>query len=188
MLYTRAIDENNKAYAYEHTQSYELLFECVKREKGIVLSFNGVAKDEYGKPFFPGHPHIHFSITHCTGLVCCFIGDDECGIDAEMICTPRDKVAKRVFSESEFAEFEKRQGRERDIFFTSIWTLKEAYSKAVGRGLAVIKNVSFYGNDGRILSNFPEYGFHQYISEEHIISVCTKGNCPKSDMQEYYPF
>ncbi|MDE6593844.1 MAG: 4'-phosphopantetheinyl transferase superfamily protein [Oscillospiraceae bacterium] len=188
MLYTRVIDENNRSYAYEHSQSYELLFESVKKEKGIVLSFADVAKDEYGKPFFPEYPHIFFSITHCRGLACCIIDGSECGIDAEMICSPRDKVAKRVFSDSEFAEFEKRQGREREIFFTSIWTLKEAYSKAVGRGLAVIKNVSFYGNGGRILSNFPDFGFRQYMSGEHIISVCTRGNCPKSDLREYYPF
>ncbi|MCM1579235.1 MAG: 4'-phosphopantetheinyl transferase superfamily protein [Ruminococcus sp.] len=175
MLYTREIDENDGSYAYEHTKAYELLYESVKRETGITVGDGDIAKDGFGKPYFPAHPEVHFSITHCRGLVACLIEDDVCGVDAEAILPVREKAARRVFSEDELKELDKRQGSDREIFFTSLWTLKEAYTKANGRGLAVIKDLHFHSENGRLTSNFPEYRFVICRKGRYIVSVCGRG-------------
>ena len=188
MLYIKLTDGKDNSYKFQHDEGCRLLFEGVQRETGINLSPENISVDNFGKPFLAEYPELHFSISHCDGMVGCLISGSECGLDCEKIRPARSKVAKRVFSEEEFRLFEQLQGSERDIFFTSLWTLKEAYSKKMGRGLAVIKEICFHGNeDGRIISCFHELEFRQYRLGEHIISLC--GNyLPKVEYEEFFPF
>jgi len=99
--------------------------------------------DEHGRPHITSpasHTGKRFSITHTSGLVACattYRGD--VGVDAEAHdreSRPMD-VARRFFHPAEFACLEAcSPEQQRDTFF-DVWTLKEAYVKALGRGLAL---------------------------------------------------
>lgn len=81
---------------------------------------------------------LHFNVAHAAGMVALAVGRVPLiGIDVE----PLDRrvplhVAPRYFSESEVAALQALPPEERPRRFLRLWTLKEAYLKAVGEGLA----------------------------------------------------
>lgn len=91
----------------------------------------------------PGAGSLSFSISHTEGLVLVGVARGRrIGVDAENTTTrsaPRN-VASRYFSAAEVRDLRLTpQGLQRARFF-DYWTLKEAYGKAVGGGLAIPLN------------------------------------------------
>jgi 4'-phosphopantetheinyl transferase len=94
-----------------------------------------------------GKPHIispsygqqiKFSIAHCDGaVVVVATTQGECGVDIERIRPMSDyqNIAMRVLSDEERLELEGFTKLEAAHRFLQIWTLKEAYGKALGVGL-----------------------------------------------------
>lgn len=76
------------------------------------------------KPYCLG---FEMSISHSAGVVAVALSDVPIGVDIEKIRQPRIRAAKRLFTEAELAVVDSR--------FWDIWTRKEAYGKAQGRGL-----------------------------------------------------
>lgn len=82
---------------------------------------------------------LRFNISHTRGLVCVAVtqGHD---IGADVEWTGRknqlDDIARVKFSKPEAAQLAGLQGLEKAQVFFSFWTLKEAYIKAIGKGLA----------------------------------------------------
>lgn len=101
------------------------------------------APDEFGRPFWKHHGTripLYFSLSHTRGMVCCVIGNNmEIGCDVELI-RPRKyerNLAEKIFSSQELSHYlSLPEGRQRTFFYTS-WTLKEAFVKAVGKGLRI---------------------------------------------------
>lgn len=188
MLYIKYLDENISSYAILHDTVYELLFNSLRAEYDVSLSFNDIGRGEYGKPYLINYPNIHFSLSHCKGLCVCLLSDGICGVDAENIRPVREKTAQRICSPNEYELLSAKSGMDKDLFFTSLWTLKESYAKADGRGISVIKNAVFEGKNGKIISNRPEYSFMLYKENSHIIALCGESNMNSADIEEYYPF
>ena len=98
----------------------------------------------YGKPFLvPSSTTtgLSFNLSHCDGLVACIVAVDvDVGIDAEAIdgMLDADTMARQCFSRAEIDAI-RRCGDEnaRQERFVELWTLKEAYVKACGRGLSM---------------------------------------------------
>jgi 4'-phosphopantetheinyl transferase len=94
----------------------------------------------YGKPAAvvdQAEPQIRFNLSHTNGLaiVAAAIGR-EIGVDAEKITRPAPlEIADRYFTRQESDLLPQATGRRRDAAFFSIWTLKEAYMKALSRGM-----------------------------------------------------
>lgn len=94
--------------------------------------------DAHGKPALLSSrdlPDIKFNLTHTKGLSACVITlDKACGIDAENIHRKNklDAVARRMFSDEELEVLSVDGERS----FYDFWTLREAYVKALGTGLA----------------------------------------------------
>jgi 4'-phosphopantetheinyl transferase len=94
-----------------------------------------------GKPLIanPGTPALRFNLTHTRALAACIVSlDVDCGIDAEQLSArhnPED-IAKRMFSADENAHLQRLSGVARLEYFYSCWTLREAYVKARGVGIA----------------------------------------------------
>ena len=90
-----------------------------------------------GKPRVGPGAGPHFNLSHCEGLVACAVSSQfELGIDVE----PLHREAPLEIAEIHFTPME--QGRiaamprpEQAMAFWQIWTLKEAFIKATGRGL-----------------------------------------------------
>lgn len=99
------------------------------------------ARGDHGKPEIdnPGVPALGFNLTHTAGLAACIVTlDADCGIDAEYVRERRhaQSVARRMFSPTECANLETRTGRAYLQYFFECWTLREAYVKARGVGIA----------------------------------------------------
>jgi 4'-phosphopantetheinyl transferase len=95
-----------------------------------------------GKPYLSDSlsgQGLAFNLSHTRGLVACAIGRDvDIGLDVESIdrtVDGRDIVA-RYFSPDEFRQLEDCNVADRPARFIELWTLKEAYIKAIGRGLS----------------------------------------------------
>ena len=93
----------------------------------------------WGRPA-PTIPGVGFSITHTASLIGCAVAaNDAVGLDAER---PADVAAAlahvgapRVLSDSETARVASAGPAERTKLLGTLWTLKEAYAKAIGAGL-----------------------------------------------------
>lgn len=108
---------------------------------------------ENGKPVYADRPDICFNLSHSGHYAVCLICNVPSGIDIEGDRTVPFRVADRFFSDRE------RQwiGESEERFFR-IWTLKEAYSKAVGKGVALaVSDVEFVAVHS---------GFEAYIAGE----------------------
>ena len=92
---------------------------------------------EQGKPYLPGLPDVHFSLSHSGTRVLCALSDAELGCDVEGTCRCDPALARRFFHPDETAWLLSLPPREQDGAFLRLWTLKESYVKAVGLGLSL---------------------------------------------------
>jgi 4'-phosphopantetheinyl transferase len=97
----------------------------------------------YGRPEIldrpPGVPDLRFNISHTNGLIACAVTvGREIGVDVEDIGRHlTHDVAGRHFARREVDDLRKLpEDQQRRVFF-DYWTLKEAYIKARGLGLAL---------------------------------------------------
>jgi 4'-phosphopantetheinyl transferase len=102
-----------------------------------------------------GDPPLLFSLSHTHGIVACAVSRGlEVGIDVESIDRIVDAtgVARRFFAPAEIAMLDACGDETRPTRFVELWTLKEAYVKALGRGLIVpLDQFRFsFDNAGRI--------------------------------------
>jgi 4'-phosphopantetheinyl transferase len=107
-----------------------------------------------GKPFIlspSGAPTLAFNLSHTHGFVACAIAaGGEVGIDVESVDRATDgrRIAARYFSKAERDWLDACDPRERAIRFIEHWTLKEAYLKAIGRGLSYRLNAFGFAFEG----------------------------------------
>jgi len=108
----------------------------------------------YGCPEIQ-HPHLaqplRFNLSHSGNLVVCAVGFQcELGVDVEYIKNGENlfEIAQSHFSRSEVESLSRLSGQAQIQRFYEYWTLKEAYIKARGMGLAIpIQNFSFELSD-----------------------------------------
>lgn len=87
----------------------------------------------------PDAPPLRFNISHTNGLVAVAIaGDREVGVDVEWVNRGlTHDVASRFFAPREVADLRSLPAEDQPRAFFDYWTLKEAYIKARGLGLAL---------------------------------------------------
>jgi 4'-phosphopantetheinyl transferase len=94
---------------------------------------------EFGKPLLVDH-HLYFNLSHTADIIALAVSDlPDIGIDIELI-QPRDRltaVAYRCFSPQEFQAWQRTPSHLQPALFYRLWTKKEAFVKAVGRGIAL---------------------------------------------------
>lgn len=99
--------------------------------------------NEYGKPYLNANTHkgeLKFNVSHSKDIVVYAVTlNREIGIDVEYLkeVSKADKIVERFFSEEEKKFYNSQsEDRKKWAFFT-LWTRKEAYSKAMGRGIGL---------------------------------------------------
>jgi len=94
-----------------------------------------------GKPYIQNFNGLYFNLSHSQDLaIYALCRDREVGIDLEFInfqCDV-DSIAKRYFLPSEQKVISSLGDRDKYLAFYRAWTLKEAYGKATGEGIANI--------------------------------------------------
>ena len=122
------------------TWSKQILIQTIE-EKGFKFD-SKIEKTVEGKPFFPFNNDLHFSISHTKEFIAIAINDKPIGIDIERTRKYNKSLVNRFFHPSEIKILEEtKEEQERDILFTKIWTLKEAYVKCTGTGIANSFNI-----------------------------------------------
>ncbi|MGH1352050.1 MAG: 4'-phosphopantetheinyl transferase family protein [Methyloligellaceae bacterium] len=127
----------------------------VLRRKALTIATDGeVAVNQWkfgrtkeGKPYIcEGFPEISFSITHCDGATFAAVSTQyNIGIDAELAeGIVEDALINDVLSIGEYQSLRGLPEDKRNSRFFELWTLKEAYTKLTGTGLAVdLKQIAF---------------------------------------------
>ncbi len=102
-------------------------------------------------------PTVHgrvlgFNLSHARGLIACAVGAGrEIGIDVEGAPSGIDvsSLAERHCSDSERRQLSALPPEERGDRFIALWVLKEAYVKALGRGLSLPLNGCSFRLEGQ---------------------------------------
>ncbi len=159
----------------EHETAHELLHYAVKRytsRKKIILNENLLTLNytAYRKPYFQHYPEIRFNLSHSGGLAVCLLSERECGVDVEFIRKIRPAVVRKVFTLEEQRFLQTAEFPEEA--FTALWTLKESYVKAIGKGISFRMNeVAFRMKDNEIFCN-QKGEFFRIKKENYWISLC----------------
>ncbi len=100
----------------------------------------------HGKPFFPSHPDVQFSVSHTGGIWVCVFANRPVGCDVQMHRENDDparlsRLAKRWFSAEECRYLEENGYTPTEFY--RIWSRKEAYVKFTGEGIGAGNLPSF---------------------------------------------
>ena len=93
----------------------------------------------YGKPALAGEHSLRFNMSHSRDVALVAIADaKELGVDVEYIRADfaSEDIARRFFSPREVEAFNALPSELRVAAFFRCWSRKEAYIKAIGRGLS----------------------------------------------------
>lgn len=137
------------------------------------------AYQEFGKPYLPEHPDIHFNISHSGDWVVGIVSDSSVGIDIEKITEMKSDISSLVLAEDENKKLHKLHENERGPFFFELWTLKESYSKVTGKGLSEgLQELKISFNNGIISMEKNEKPIRAYFEildciEGYKFSLCS---------------
>ena len=156
----------------------ELLIRYALKQEWQIEKNIAFSKNEYGKPYLAELPNVHFNISHSGDWVVCVVDNQPIGIDVEEIKSVDFKIAERFFAKAEYEALQKISESDRLNYFFKIWTLKESYIKAVGKGLAIPlgsfvisfnkQNEIYFSSD----TSNQKYFFNQFfIDNKHILAL-----------------
>ena len=94
-----------------------------------------IRKGYGGKPYLAKEPDIHFNLSHSGEWAVCAISSSPVGVDIQHCDEGRRDVASRFFHREEIRYLDSLPQFRRDEGFYRLWTLKESFVKATGRGL-----------------------------------------------------
>jgi len=138
---------DRNAFAIAH----DLLRRSLSRYADVLPAEWQFATNEYGKPSIesldPKARSLSFNLSSTRGCAACAITScAPIGVDVERVERSRciQEVADRYFSDSETAWLRNCTEQQRQIRFTQLWVLKEAFLKAIGIGLSgTLNQISF---------------------------------------------
>jgi len=154
--------------------------------------------NRYGKPYIPGQD-IRFNLSHSGGMNVVAIGTSPfIGVDVERVDVEKVdfNVAQRYFSPIEYEFLLDMVAHNRILGFYTLWTLKEAFIKAIGEGLSFPLNKFSFAISGKHISlefsdetKWSEYYWrYEIISiiDEYLVACCVGANTSKAANVSYY--
>jgi len=129
-------------YAFKKDKDRSILAEALLRyvlekEYGLKNEEIKIGLGAYNKPYLINAEDIFFNLSHSGKWIYCGIGDNELGVDVEIIDNNYIEIARRFFAKSEYQYICQQSPENQKDFFYKFWTLKESYVKAVGKGLYI---------------------------------------------------
>lgn len=128
---------DHNSYVVAHALKRNML-SIVTEIDPLAVSFD---INNYGKPSLAAslaRPDIHFNLSHTNGLIAVAVAHRaHIGIDVEWTNPIIDtlKLARSYFAVQDTSLLDTLSSCQRDRSFWHLWTLKEAYIKATGKGL-----------------------------------------------------
>ena len=125
--------------------------------------------NDYGKGYIVNNDFF-FNKSNSNNMSVLLIHDKECGIDIEKIRVYDEIMATKILSSEEYQFVNSRKNK--SYYFTLLWTLKEAYLKAIGTGINIkLNSISFVCNN-RLIYKLYGYKFKIIKIQNYIISMC----------------
>lgn len=137
-----------------------------KMSSEIVFDYN-----RFGKPNIKDSEGFNFNISHSGDLVVGVFDNDEVGVDVEHIKELNIDVARNFCTDNEYSCVLSKDQSCKKQFIISIWTLKEAYIKYLGTGLAT----SLQSFDVINKENIdPKVNLYSKRVGAYMLGICTK--------------
>jgi 4'-phosphopantetheinyl transferase len=145
-LLTRGLPEAERDAARRRVVARGALRDVVARELGTRASDVQVSREcqrcghpTHGKPWIVDAPELSFSLSHSgRWAIVAIARDATVGADLEVVRARRrlERLAARVLSDSELEQWRATPPPARPVLFVELWTAKEAFLKATGRGIS----------------------------------------------------
>lgn len=165
------------------TLSELLLRKMLAQELTVSPDALQIEVDNYGKPFLKDKKR-HFNLSHAENVIILATDNNPIGIDVECVYSFNDLDQLLMqFSEEEISAYQKKPKEQRVNFFYDLWTLKESYIKALGKGLSVTLNsfsISISGEKAHLfrgIDSDTHWYFKRYIfGIKYKCAVCARCN------------
>lgn len=183
----------NPALAKKKILVGRFLQEVMQEETGIAISKQHFIYSAAGRPSLL-HGDLDFNLSDSGDYVVLAVSDQQVGIDIERRKKNHLSIAKRCFCPEEYEDIvATTDPLEQERRFRAYWTMKEAYVKCEGSGLAiplnsfrvvweesrtrsVVDKMEYDGSNTSVA-----YGYTTSLAEEYCVSVCQKQ--PALEMQ-----
>ncbi len=149
-------------------------------KKGIDMQKVNFTVNKYGKPYLRNE-NIYFNLSHSENYAMCAVSDNPVGCDVETIrANVNTEIAKRFFCRKEFEFLNSiKDSAEKDKAFILLWTLKESYIKAIGKGLSAklddfCLDISRNKRCFRQIIDSKTYFFKSFELQDAFASVCSE--------------
>lgn len=117
----------------ERAQAYDLLERAARLHWGWDR-LPELAREERGKPYFPGAPQYHFNLSHSGPFALCALSNRPVGVDIQVVRPDwSPKLVGRSCTPEERAWLAALGDRPED--FAALWACKESMGKESGYGL-----------------------------------------------------
>lgn len=160
--------KDNKADALKRTLAGRILLKKAIKQifktEDFVITYNQNGKPELDFCFF--------SISHSGDRVICVLSDREIGVDIEVLSPLKKRERYMLFSDAE-CRFVNNACNLEQAFYT-VWTMKEAYIKAVGGALSDCAKIDFVTNKGKLKTELNGYLFKTAITRDFVCTICEK--------------
>lgn len=160
-------------WSKENAPWQSILADLLKRDYRIEETPE-ILRDEMGKPHFKDCP-LHFNVSHSGEYLAIAVSENFVGIDIQEPKKIKDGMYRKVVQPQE-AEF---IGEERQKDFLRLWSLKESFVKAEGKGLRIpLKDYYFVKENGDYFVNYGgqrmpwTFTIEETLIENYFISVC----------------
>ena len=130
-----------------------------------------IGRTERGKPYLVGAEGFFFNISHSGNLIVYASSGKSIGVDVESEKSVQPEKFRRFFSPEEMKMLS--SDPEPEKLFFRIWTVREAFTKMTGLGIAMLeqelpidhakKQVQYQGKS---------YSFETTEYQDHVISLC----------------
>ena len=133
-----------------------------------------ILRNEMGKPYF-ANGAMHFNVSHSEEYLAIAISKKPVGVDIQGPKNIREGMYKKVIQPAETVLI----GENREQDFLRLWTLKESFVKAEGKGLRIpMKDYYFEREKGRYFVNYGgqrmswTFNIEETLVEGYFVSVC----------------
>jgi len=130
-------------HRHEYLAAHALLRSTLSRYSDCPPEAWSFMRNAYGRPEIAvgkGPPPLRFNLSHTEGLVACAVTRSAVvGVDVEGTERAGDleEIAAMTFAPAELTDLNALTGEDWSRHFFALWTLKEAYIKAQGKGLSI---------------------------------------------------
>ncbi|MCB5027847.1 4'-phosphopantetheinyl transferase superfamily protein [Streptococcus mutans] len=148
-----------------------------------------IRRHAYGKPYIKDYSQIHYNISHSGEWIVCVVDSSSVGIDIQEHRGAKNDLAKYYFSPREQNYLFSLEKDEQSVAFYDLWSMKEAYIKATGKGLSQPLNEFSVAQEEEgfcsVVEKERRYFLRQYkIENGYSLAVCSQTGWFCSDLRE----